>query len=168
MRILVIALLIFAASAIYFTVNVQHQSPFYAQFQPRLVPKKVSPPVPVVVTASSLRTQKPAPVAHPKAVNPLLITYTVAHKKDSELNDIPLKEAKLNVQVYYYGNPRGQIKVVTGQDQSFTIGKFKAKSAVALEVLSLEDEDDYDARCKGYAGPGTTDIIITCKPKQKS
>jgi hypothetical protein len=161
MRTLVIALLIFSAAAIYFTVHVQKQPPVIAQFQPRVDPKRVNQMVEAGVEAG--HTQKLAINAPPKAANPLLITYSISHKQDSKLNTIPLKEAKLNVQVYYYGNPRGQITVVTGKDQTFTIGKFKAKSAVALEVLSLVNENDYKARCRGYAAPGTTEIVINCK-----
>jgi len=161
---LVIALLIFSSAALYFTFHAQNLTLILAQFQPRNPPRQI----PQLVTKATpvratIAVNKPIPKP-----NPLLITYTVEHKSNSPVKTVPLKEAKLNVQVYYYGNPRGQITVVTNQDQSFTIGKFRTKSAVGLEVLSVEDENEYYARCKGYAAPGTTQITITCKQKRNS
>jgi len=164
---LAIALIMFSVAAIYFTTHLPRQSPIIAQLQPRL-PIKQAPVLAARVSPVHINIKTAAATKTSVKNNPYLITYSIEHTKNAPIDNVPLHEAKLNVQVYYYGNPRGQISVVTGKDQSFTIGKFRAKSAVSLEVLSIENEEDYDARCTGYAEPGNTQIFITCHPKRKS
>lgn len=153
MKFVAVALLVFIGFAVYFFIK-------FPSFEQHMQ-----------ITHMMQKKPVPAPAAKPpvkklsQKKDPHLITYSVEHASSSAVNTIPLKKAGMQVQVYYFGNPKGRIKVVTGDNQTFTIGKFRSVSGVGLEVLSLDNEDDYQARCRGYAPPGTTQLKLDCKVK---
>jgi hypothetical protein len=92
-------------------------------------------------------------------------TYTIQYSEKSPIKAVPLKNGNLNIQVYYNGNPMGVTTVTTDDYQYFTFDQYKDKNEVVLEIVSIADQEKYNARC--YGNPKTVaghDLLITCVP----
>jgi hypothetical protein len=90
--------------------------------------------------------------------------YSVEFSPNSKIKDIPLQNASLKIQVYYYGNPNGLQMITTDENQQFTMPEFKDSKFVAIDVLSINDQEKYHAICSGAVTPQHNTIIINCKP----
>lgn len=95
------------------------------------------------------------------------IYYFVDYDPSSNMKDIPLKNMKMKIEVYYYGNPEGRLDVVTDDNQTFNIEPHKDTQSLMLEVLSIADQEKYKARCSGLVTPGFTKVMIKCNPTKK-
>lgn len=92
-------------------------------------------------------------------------TYAIKYSDSSPIKKIPLENNNAKIQVYYYGNPMGYDIVTTDYDRNFTFEKYKDVNAVDLEILSLDDQDQYKARCSGnMVSRAAHELIVTCKP----
>lgn len=94
------------------------------------------------------------------------MVYSVEYAVNSPLKTVPLKNATLKVVIYYYGNPRGNISVITDDKQNFNVVTAFGKSA-ALDVVSIAEQNKYKAACYGTAPVGQTKILITCRANKK-
>ena len=91
------------------------------------------------------------------------MSYSINYDESSPIKTVPLKNTTLKIMVYYNGNPSGYMDVTTDADQKFTLDQFKDKKSVAIEVLSIMDQDKYKAICKNTPKSGMTeDILIRC------
>lgn len=99
---------------------------------------------------------------HPAPFNPAAIQYWVDYSPLSRVKDVPLKNARFTVQIYYNGNPTGRFEVTTDDLQHFSFDKFKDPTEVGLEVLSINGQANYHAQCNGYARPKQHSILISC------
>ncbi|HEX2549125.1 MAG TPA: hypothetical protein VHM20_04795 [Gammaproteobacteria bacterium] len=92
-------------------------------------------------------------------------TYAIKYSDSSPIKKIPLENNNLKVQVYYYGNPMGFDIVSTDYDGNFTYDKYKDTKAVDLEILAIDDQDKYKARCSGSMNARAAhELSVTCKP----
>ena len=95
--------------------------------------------------------------------------YSINYADNSPIKDVPLKNATLKLKVYYNGNPRGFMDVTTDENQKFDLKDFKDTSAVSLEILSISDQDKYNARCKNtVASENKEDMLIRCVKSKKA
>ena len=71
----------------------------------------------------------------------------------------------MKVQVYYNGNPMGFDVVTTDYDRNFTFEKYKDTKSLDLEILAIDDQDKYKARCSGnMVSRAAHELTVTCKP----
>lgn len=91
--------------------------------------------------------------------------YHVDYSPNSPIKTISLKNAKMLVKIYYYGNPNGLINVDTDQLQEMALfdKRYRDNTGVALEVLSIASEGLYGVHCSGDAGIRKDDILIVCR-----
>lgn len=96
-------------------------------------------------------------------------TYTIAYVEKSPIKDVPLQNTTLKVMVFYNGNPMGIEEVTTDADGNFTFDKYKDHKALRLEVVSVGDQNKYNARCHDKEVKGDLhQIQIICEPAKKS
>lgn len=90
--------------------------------------------------------------------------YRVDYSPNSSKKNISLKNAKMLVKIYYYGNPNGLLNVATDQLQEMAIfdKRYRDNRGVALEVISIANEEVYGMHCYGDAGIRNSDILIFC------
>ncbi len=92
-------------------------------------------------------------------------TYAIRYSDSSPIKKIPLENNNLKIQVYYNGNPIGYEIVTTDYDRNFTFEKYKDVKLVDLEILGVDDQDKYKARCSGnMVTRAAHELTITCKP----
>lgn len=92
-------------------------------------------------------------------------TYAIKYSDSSPIKKIPLENNSLKIQVYYNGNPMGFDIVTTDYDRHFTFEKYKDTNILDLEVLSIDDQDKYKARCSGnMTSRSSHELTVTCKP----
>lgn len=91
------------------------------------------------------------------------IQYQIAYSEKSNLKDVPLMNARLQIQAYYNGNPQGRETINTNDKQAFYLTRFKDPKVLAIEIVSIDKQNDFKARCTGFAKPGETTINIECK-----
>lgn len=88
--------------------------------------------------------------------------YTLEYAETSPIKEVPLKNATLKLEIYRSENPAGFEKASTDAGQSFKLDK-----AYNLEVVGIQGEEKFNARCSGSATTQDTTIKITCNPKKK-
>lgn len=88
---------------------------------------------------------------------PVSTTYTLTYHEDSPVKNVPLANTTVKVELYKYSLPRGVLEVNTDAKQVFVLD-----DAYDLEVTYVKNEDQYHARCSGYATVQDTTIKITC------
>lgn len=87
-------------------------------------------------------------------------TYTLEYSATSPIKDLSLKNATLKLEVYRSDNPSGYEKAVTDGNQAF-----KLDNNYNLEVVGIQGEEKYNARCSGSGTTTDPKIMITCNPK---
>jgi hypothetical protein len=91
--------------------------------------------------------------------------YAIKYNNFSPMKNVPLENSNLKIQVYYNGNPVGFEVVQTDDSKNFTFEKYPDTQFVTMEVLAVENQEQYHAYCKGgMDAEGSHEIIITCKP----
>jgi hypothetical protein len=92
-------------------------------------------------------------------------TYTIAYVEKSPIKHVPLQNTTLKVMVFYNGNPMGIEEVSTDADGNFTFDKYKDGKAIRLEVISVNDQNKFNARCRDTESPSDLhQIQIVCEP----
>lgn len=90
--------------------------------------------------------------------------FSIEYAEKSPIKEVPLKNATLKIRVWYNGNPSGDMEVSTDENQNFTLDQFKDPSAVALQILSITDQEKYNARCQNTEDSGDKrQIMVFCK-----
>lgn len=90
--------------------------------------------------------------------------FSIDYAEKSPVKDIPLNNTTLKLKVWYNGNPRGIIEVSTDENHHFKLDEFKDASAIALEVVSIKDEEKYNAGCRSVTKPKDKyNILLLCK-----
>lgn len=83
--------------------------------------------------------------------------YTLEYAPDSPVKIVPLKEVILEIALFQYNNPAGFREMKTDENQTFTLS-----GAYNLEILSIENQGKYKAKCSGYGMQGDPKVVITC------
>lgn len=86
--------------------------------------------------------------------------YSLEYAKNSPLNNVPLQNASIRLQLFANGNPKGFMDIETDDKQSFSLHE-----ADVFEVISIKGEEKYKARCSGYATMKNKIIAITCNKR---
>lgn len=119
--------------------------------------------LPTLITQSLFQSNSSTSTTNPSIPkNGKGIYYTVDYDPSSKIKDIPLKNISMNVEVYYYGNPEGRMNIQLDDSQNFVFDKYPENSYLALEVLSLSDQNQYHAKCSGLASPRSNKLKIKC------
>lgn len=87
--------------------------------------------------------------------------YTLEYAFDSPIKTVPLKEVVLEIALFQYNNPAGLRELKTDENQTFTLN-----GAYNLEILSIENQAKYKAKCSGYGMQGNPKVFITCTGKE--
>jgi len=86
------------------------------------------------------------------------VEYSLDYDSDSPIKDLPLANAQLKIEIFEFDKPHGYEEVKTDEHASFTLDK-----AVDLEVVSIQGEEQYQARCSGSATIANPLIKIRCQ-----
>src|SRR5438067_382747 len=74
--------------------------------------------------------------------------FTIEYAEKSPVKEIPLSNTTLKLKVWYNGNPSGIIEATTDENNHFKLDQFQDSSELALEVVSITDEEKYNAHCR--------------------
>ncbi len=85
------------------------------------------------------------------------VNYSIEYDKNSPLQNVPLTNADLRIQLFADGTPKGFLEVKTDDYRSFSFDEYKN-----FEILSIKGEEQYHAHCFGYGIDHATKVSITC------
>lgn len=116
-----------------------------------------------IMMAEAAKPQQQTATLPPVVVKPAGIEYQIAYSEKSNVKELPLNNARLQIQAYYNGNPEGRETIDTNDKQAFYLTRFKDPKALAIEIVSIDKQNDFKAHCTGFAKPGETTINVECK-----
>ncbi len=116
-----------------------------------------------IMMAEAAKPQQQQTLPPVAAKEPEGIAYQITYSEKSKLKDVPLINTRLQIQAYYNGNPQGRETINTNDKQAFYLTRFKDPKALAIEIVSIDKQNDFKARCSGFAKPGETTINVECK-----
>ena len=116
-----------------------------------------------IMMAEAAKPQQPTTTVPAMAAKPAGIEYQVAYSEKSNSKALPLNNARLQIITYYNGNPQGRDTIDTNDQQAFYLTRFKDPKALAIEIVSIDKQNDFKAHCTGFAKPGETTINVECK-----
>lgn len=86
------------------------------------------------------------------------VEYTLKYAENSPIKTVPLKDIFLEIALFQYNNPAGFRELKTDDHQSFSL-----YGAYDVEILSIQNQGKFKARCSGYGVQGNPKIEITCQ-----